>query len=423
MFVSSNSVRLGVSVGCPHYILRPLGVLPNIKFEMCFEFRVQTYKVQAFFLMNRLMQRLLSLPKPVVVVLALALLGLIGAVEYITGRDFALSAVYLVPICWACWAAGRGIGIVLAIAGAVTWFMADLKSGFVYPRPWIPYWNALMLFVLFLTVVYLLSAFQAAHCRLEETVGLRTAAMQEEIKQRKRLEAAKIQAERLAAVGTMAAQVAHEVRNPLGSITLNLDLTFKEIGLLAGGHGHLPDEGRALVTDMRAEVRRIQRVIEDYLQFARLPKVQRQPVDLNGFLDRKLGFLRSELERSNVKLRTHFDPALTSINADAEQLWQTVLNLIRNSRDAMPDGGELIIGTWREGAQALLRVNDNGKGMTGEQVERVFEPFFTTKKEGTGLGLTLVQQIVTEHGGHIECESTSGKGSTFTIFLPLMEKS
>ena len=381
-----------------------------------------TYKVQNFFLLNGLLQRLLSLPKPVVVVLALALLGLIGSVEYATGRDFALSAVYLVPICWACWAAGRGIGILVAIAGAATWFMADLRSGFVYPRPWIPYWNALMLLVLFLTVVFLLSAFHTARYRLEETVALRTAALQEEIKERKRLEAAKIQAERLAAVGRMAAQVAHEVRNPLGSITLNLDLTFKEIDLLAGGNGHLPDEGRTLVTDMRAEVRRIQRVIEDYLQFARLPKVQRQPVDLNGFLDQKLGFLGSELERSNVKLRTHFDPALTSINADAEQLWQSVLNLVRNSLEAMPDGGELIIGTWSDSARALLRVSDNGKGMTADQVQRVFEPFFTTKKEGTGLGLALVQQIVTEHGGHIECESASGKGSTFTIFLPLMEK-
>jgi signal transduction histidine kinase len=192
--------------------------------------------------------------------------------------------------------------------------------------------------------------------------------------------------------------------------------------MLAGGIGHLPDEGRTLVKDMRAEVRRIQRVIEDYLQFARLPKLQRRPVDLNGFLDQKLGFLGSELDGANVKLRTHFDPALTSINADAEQLWQTMLNLIRNSREAMPDGGELIIGTWRDGAQALLRVTDTGKGMTAEQVKRVFEPFFTTKREGTGLGLALVQQIVTEHGGHVECESTSGKGSTFTIFLPLMEK-
>ena len=80
------------------------------------------------------------------------------------------------------------------------------------------------------------------------------------------------------------------------------------------------------------------------------------------------------------------------------------------------------IGTWRNGAEVLLRVTDNGKGMTEEQVQRVFAPFFTTKKEGTGLGLALVQQIVSEHGGHVECESTSGKGTTFTIFLPLTEK-
>jgi signal transduction histidine kinase len=373
--------------------------------------------------MNQLMRGLLFLPKPMVVILALALMALIGWVECITGRDFALSGFYLAPICWTAWAAGRGLGVAAAVAGAATRFIADMKSGFVYPHPWIPYWNALMLFALFLTVVYLLSAVQRARTRLEETVSLRTAALQEEIKQRKRLEAAKVQAERLAAVGTMAAQVAHEVRNPLGSITLNLDLTFKEIGLLADGNGHPADEGRTLVNDMRAEVRRIQRVIEDYLQFARLPKVQRQPVDLNGFLDRKIGFLRGELEGSNVKLRTHFDPALTLIHADAEQLWQTVLNLIRNSREAMPGGGELTIGTWRDGVRALLRVSDNGKGMTAEQLERLFEPFYTTKKEGTGLGLTLVQQIVTEHGGHIECESASGKGSTFTIILPVEEES
>jgi signal transduction histidine kinase len=373
-------------------------------------------------LMNRPMQSLLLAPKAAVVVLALALMILIGAFDYITGRDFALSAFYLIPICWASWVAGRRIGIMTAAASSATWFIGDFISGFVYRHPLTPYWNALMLFVFFLTVVFLLSAFKAAHYHLEETVERRTAALQSEIKERKRLESAKIQAERLAVVGTMAAQVAHEVRNPLGSITLNLDLVSKEIDLLAEGTGHLPHEGRALVKDMRAEVRRIQRVIEDYLQFARLPRLQRQQVELNGFLDQKLGFLNSELEQSKIKLRTHFDPALTSLYADAEQVWQTVLNLIRNSREAMPNGGELTIGTWRDGGQALLRVTDNGKGMSEEQVKHVFEPFFTTKKEGTGLGLALVQQIVTEHGGHIECESASGKGSTFTIFLPLKEK-
>jgi len=373
--------------------------------------------------MNRLRLFLSSLPKAVIVVLSSVLMVLIGLLDYMTGRDFAVSAFYLLPICWGAWFVGRRAGIFLATASIAAWFLADYLSGHSYRHPLTPYWNALMLLILFLVVVYLLSAFQAAHYHLEETVQRRTEALQREIAERRRLETAKLQAERLATVGTMAAQVAHEVRNPLSSITLNLDLIQKEIDKLAGAPAHPPEEGRALVEDMRAEIQRIQRVIKDYLQFARLPKLQRRSLALNEFLTEKLAFLRAELAQANVKLSTHFDPALATIHADAEQLWQAVLNLTRNSCEAMPGGGELTVGTWRDGGQALLRVGDNGKGMTPEQLQRVFTPFFTTKKEGTGLGLALVQQIVTEHGGHIECDSASGRGSTFTIVLPLADKS
>ena len=111
-----------------------------------------------------------------------------------------------------------------------------------------------------------------------------------------------------------------------------------------------------------------------------------------------------------VKLLTHFDPAAGTIHADAEQLWQATLNLIRNSLEAMPDGGELTVGTWREDGQVRLRVTDTGKGMSEEQLKKVFAPFFTTKPSGTGLGLALVQQIISEHGGHVECESAPGQG-------------
>ncbi len=276
-----------------------------------------------------------------------------------------------------------------------------------------------MLLLFFLVVVYLLSAFQKAHDHLEEAVQQRTAALQVEIQERKRLEVAKIQAERLAIVGTMAAQVAHEVRNPLGSITLNLDLIQKEFNQLAEGNGHSPEEGRGLVVEIREEVSRIQRVIEEYLQFARLPKPQLRPVELNELLGQKLDFMRSEFEQARVKPLTHFDPAVRTIKADAEQLWQAMLNLIRNSLDAMPNGGELTVGTWREAGQVRLRVTDTGKGMSEEQLQQVFAPFFTTKPSGTGLGLALVQQIISEHGGHVECESQPGQGSTFTIFLPV----
>ena len=354
--------------------------------------------------------------------LALALDFFLGIIDYLTGRDFALSAFYLIPICWGCWKVGRWAGILLAVVSAAVWFLADLESGFIYKHPLTPYWNGGMLIVLYLVIVFLLAAFQTAHYRLEEAVQQRTAALQAEIAERKRLEKAKLQAERLATVGTMAAQVAHEVRNPLGSITLNLDLLQKEINRACGDGAHSA-EMLDLWVDIREELQRIKRVIEDYLKFARLPKLQPRPLLLNELLEEKLAFMAGEFEKAKVRLRTVFDPELTQIRADGEQLWQATLNLIRNSLEAMPSGGELTVGTWHHDGLAQLRVTDKGQGMTQEQLSHVFLPFFTTKSSGTGLGLTLVQQIAIEHGGHVECESQVGRGTTFTIYLPLAEKS
>ncbi|MEO8427183.1 MAG: ATP-binding protein [Verrucomicrobiota bacterium] len=358
-------------------------------------------------------------PKSIVIALALAAVAGLGVVDFVTGREVAISAFYLIPICWTSWTAGRKAGLFLAAASATAWLVAEVMEHYSYPYPATPYWNALMLLILFVIVVWLLTAFHDAHLSLEETVAQRTAALRAEIAERKRLEIAKIQGERLAVVGTMAAEVAHEVRNPLGSIALNLDLIQTEIAKLAETSVHAPEEGRLLVNEMRGEVHRIQRVLEDYLQFARLPKPKRRPVDLNEWLDQRLVFMQSEFAQAGVKLSTSFDPALKTLNADAEQLWQAALNLIRNSLEAMPSGGELILTTRQEGGEAHLRVSDTGKGMTAEQLRQVFFPFFTTKPDGTGLGLALVQQIVTEHGGHVECESVLGKGSTFTLCLPL----
>ena len=154
------------------------------------------------------------------------------------------------------------------------------------------------------------------------------------------------------------------------------------------------------------------------MQFARLPKPQLREIKLNELLGQKLDFMHGEFEKARVKPLTHFDPAAGVVRADAEQLWQATLNLIRNSLEAMADGGELTIGTWREGGWVRLRVTDTGKGMSEEHQKKVFAPFFTTKLTGTGLGLALVQQIATEHGGRVECDSSPGKGTTFTIFLP-----
>jgi two-component system, sporulation sensor kinase E len=240
-----------------------------------------------------------------------------------------------------------------------------------------------------------------------------------DITERKRLENAKLQAERLAMIGTMTAKVAHEIRNPLGSIKLNLDLVRKEIDRLSATSQHAPKESRELIDALRAEAGRIQRVIEEYLQFARLPKPKPQPVVLNELLDRKLGFLQASFDEAKVRLRREFDPHTPDVLADEEQLWQAVLNLIRNALDAMPGGGTLTVRTHAESRYAELQIADTGEGMTAEQVRQLFVPFFSTKSNGTGLGLAMAQQIVAEHGGRIECTSVVGEGTTFTLRLPL----
>ena len=369
------------------------------------------------------MDHALSPPKQVIVIMALLLAVLIGVADYVTGHELSLAALYLIAICWACWAAGRRAGLLLAAVSAFIWLVADMAVGSPHSNRTILYWNALMLLVLFIGVVFLLAAFRAAHDHLEEEVQLRTAALRQEIADRTRAEQARLQAERLATVGTMAARMAHEVRNPLGSITLNLDLVGKEIAELAEDSRHSAEEGRLLVEEIRSEIHRIKHVIDDYLQFARPRAPQRQPLAVNALLEQRLAFMLGSFEQARVKLRTEFDPALGAVHIDVDQIWEAVLNLIQNSLEAMPDGGELFVSTRRADKYALIGVTDTGGGINPEQVAVVFRPFMTTKKQGTGLGLTLVQQIALEHGGHVDCDSIEGRGSTFTIFLPLTERS
>lgn len=385
------------------------------------------------------MMRLFSslLPKVFIACVALALAAIIGAFEYATGYDFHLTALFLVPICLAAWKIGRKGGLCLAVICAIAWLVTDLATGHPYKYRGIPYWNALMLLAFFVVVVQLLCGFQDAHRklrdaqsqlqnqndRLEETVRQRTASLEAEIEERKRLEKANLQAERLAMAGTIAAQVAHEVRNPLGSITLNLDLAAREIQKLAACCGESADEGRELVKEMREEIRRIQHVLEEYLKLARLPKPRPQQLGLNSFVQDKLDFMRSAFEQAGVRVRTEFDASVKAIKADPEQLWQALLNLVQNSLEAMPRGGSLTVSTRREDGQALLRVTDAGNGMNEEQLKQVFVPFFTCKPRGTGLGLSITQRILNEHGAQVECSSALGKGTTFTIHFPLSEQS
>jgi signal transduction histidine kinase len=170
---------------------------------------------------------------------------------------------------------------------------------------------------------------------------------------------------------------------------------------------------------MRSQVLRIRQVLQEYLRFARMPKSRRTVLSLRRLFEEKLNFLQPLLDQKHVELSKTLDPEMPPVCADAEQLWEAFLNLIGNALDAMPDGGNLSVSAKRNGAEGLVSISDTGRGMTEEEARNLFVPFFTTKSDGTGLGLAYAQRVINEHGGKIDCATARGKGSTFSIQLPL----
>jgi signal transduction histidine kinase len=221
-------------------------------------------------------------------------------------------------------------------------------------------------------------------------------------------------AERLAAVGRISAQITHEIRNPLNAIGLNTELLAEEIASLPAP----PREAVSLVDAISREVDRLNGVAEEYLRFARLPRPALARQDLNEILTGLLDFLSPELAAARVEVRRALDLRLPAIQGDEGQLRAVFLNLLRNSREAMPGGGAVTVATRRGGGAVEVEVRDTGGGIPPGDLTRIFEPFYSTKERGTGLGLAFTQQVVQEHGGTIRCESAVGRGTVFTLRFP-----
>jgi signal transduction histidine kinase len=224
-----------------------------------------------------------------------------------------------------------------------------------------------------------------------------------------------LQNERMALLGTFASGLAHEVRNPLNSIALQLSLLERRI---AGAEPLLRERLAELVGVIREEIRRLDALVGDFLFFSRTSRIQLQPTDLDALVDEVTRLLRPEARGAGVTLRRQRAEApVPSLRADPEKLKQVVINLVRNAIEAMPDGGSVALETALRDGRAVIEVADNGPGLP-ERVD-IFQLFVTTKPKGTGLGLSIAQQIVHAHGGTIAASSEPGKGATFTVALPL----
>ncbi len=217
-------------------------------------------------------------------------------------------------------------------------------------------------------------------------------------------------------VSALAGGLAHEIRNPLSTMRLNLDLLAEDFA-----DAEDPREQRALrkIDRLRVESHRLENILEDFLRFVRAQEPRRRPTDLNGVVEEVRDFCEAMGLESGIVTRSHYDPDLPPLPLDAELFKQALLNLIRNAQIAMPDGGELIIQTHRDANDAVLEVIDTGQGIAPEALPRVFDPFFSTRPKGSGLGLPTTRRIVESHGGAIAVESEPGRGSKFTIRLPL----
>lgn len=236
----------------------------------------------------------------------------------------------------------------------------------------------------------------------------------------KRLREAKLRrAESLASLTTLAAGVAHEIKNPLGSIGIHIQLTQR---MLSQNTCSYPEEVKGYLNVMNEEVDRLNRIVMDFLFAVRPMDIHPVAASLNQVVNETMQFMQYELEEAGIELKLDLDTELPDLVIDERYIKQAILNVVKNAISAMPKGGTLSVSSGKKDKDAVLKIADTGVGMSQEVLEKIFEPFFTTKDFGSGIGLTLVYKIVKEHGGDINVNSQEGKGTVFKLSFPMPQK-
>lgn len=216
-------------------------------------------------------------------------------------------------------------------------------------------------------------------------------------------------------LATLAGGLAHEIRNPLSTILMNLELLAEDVGEIESSTAH-----RLLkrVNRVQRECGNLETILNEFLQFARAGQPVLEEVSLNAVVQEFLTFLEAQAEEAQVELRPHLDADLPTVKVDQALMRQVLANLARNSIQAMRQGGTLEFLTSVAEGEVRLQVIDSGDGMDEKTVSKMFQAFFSTRSDGSGLGLPTVRRIIDAHGGRISCESEPGQGTRFTIHLP-----
>jgi two-component system, NtrC family, sensor histidine kinase HydH len=207
----------------------------------------------------------------------------------------------------------------------------------------------------------------------------------------------------------------HELKNHLGTLGLNLQLLAEDLQAPQS-----PRERRILdrVVRLDQECKRLSEMANDFLRFARLGDIHRQPVRLGELIDEMVDFFGPQARTANIEIKTFIPTDLPAVSLDPQLFKQALLNLMLNAEQAMEKGGQLTFQARKEANQIRLDVIDTGAGMSGDDLKKVFKPFYTTRPSGTGLGLPTARRIVERHGGRMEVQSEPGRGTQFTIWLP-----
>jgi signal transduction histidine kinase len=317
--------------------------------------------------------------------------------------------IYYIPILLAAFWFGPWIGLLAAFVTSSIYVGHIARDWTSFPVYSFNQYAEIVLYHVIALIIGILSQRERRQRRNLERTSAELSAAYEKLRQT--FEQLR-QSDRLAALGELSAGIAHEIRNPLGSIKGSVEILEEEIG-----PSHTKHE---FVSIIKEEVARLNSLVAEFLKFARPPKLSKETTSINELIRSTVILVGQEAEKSGVELKLSLDEGVQPIELDPDQIRQVLLNIMLNGIQAMPDGGFLQISSSLSHPETkiLVDVRDEGEGMQGD-LERVFDPFYTTRPEGTGLGLAVSHQLVETHGGTLSAHNNEEKGMTFRLELPL----